>query len=481
MDLRDLIALAWKRRWVVLGVLAMTLLASTPAIISRPTEYESTAVVALTPDVTQGQGLVASDSLSALLSTYAETAKSSLNLARAEKVLGRDLGADIDTSTEGGSGILRITARATDPRDAAAAAAATTKAFQDSIAGNKLMIATLVDPASPEFSPVQPRPPLLFAVAGVLGLFGGILLAVGLEQFRRRIETAADVAQHTPAPVLGRLGRQRTLARESASVIWDQTGLDDLQESYRALRTNLEFLMDETTRVIQITSPEAAQGKSTVVANLAVAFSRIGIETIVLDADLRRPRQHEIFGLDNSSGLSNTLALGHKPELKPAGEGLWVITSGPVPPDPTEMLHIRLPSVIKALRRRKALLLVDTPPVLPVSDARLVAPLTDGVILLATAGTQKPASFQAAIDRLALVDTRLLGIILNKAGQDDVDVGSYYRYEATAETAERLEAERLEAERRSAARKRPEPPVPPSERPTKKTPPRTAAPPVEQV
>ncbi|HYH90664.1 MAG TPA: Wzz/FepE/Etk N-terminal domain-containing protein, partial [Solirubrobacteraceae bacterium] len=263
MDLRDLIALAWKRRWVVLGVFAITVIASTPAILSRPTEYESTAVVALTPDVSQNQGLVASDSLSALLSTYAETAKSSINLARAEQVLGRDLGAEIDTSTEGGSGILRITARATDPRDAAAAAGATAKAFQDSIADNKLMIATLVDPASPEFSPVQPRPPLLFGVAGVLGLFGGILLAVALEQFRRRIDTAADVAQHTLAPVLGRLGRQRALSRSNASLIWDQTGVDDLQESYRALRTNLEFLMDETIRVIEITSPEAGQGKST--------------------------------------------------------------------------------------------------------------------------------------------------------------------------------------------------------------------------
>jgi capsular exopolysaccharide synthesis family protein len=479
VDLRDLIALAWKRRWVVLGVFAITLVASAPAIFSRPTEYESTAVVALTPDVKQGQGLVASDSLSALLATYAETAKSSINLARAEKVLGRKLNASIDTSTEGGSGILRITARTTDPRDAAAAAAATAQAFQDSITDNKLMIATLVDPASPEFSPVQPRPPLLLGVAALLGLFGGVLLAVALEQFRRRIDTAADVAQHTLAPVLGRLGRQRTLARATASVIWDQTGVDDLQESYRALRTNLEFLMDETTKVIEITSPEAAQGKSTVVANLAVAFSRIGIETIVLDADLRRPRQHEIFGLDNRSGLSTTLALGHKPELKRIGPGLSVITSGPVPPDPTEMLHIRLPSVIKALRRRNALILIDTPPVLPVSDARLVAPLTDGVILLATAGTQKPATFQAALDRLALVDTRLLGVILNKAGQEDVDTGSYYRYEATAETAERLEAERVEAERRKAARRSEEPPAT-RDRPAQ--PARgTSAPPVEQV
>jgi receptor protein-tyrosine kinase len=430
MELRDLLALVWKRRWVAIGVLVMTLLASLPGILSRPTEYESTAVLALTPDVQEGQGLVASDSLSALLSTYAETAKSSVNLARAEQVLGHKLTADIDTSTEGGTGILRITARATNPREAAAAASATTKAFQDSIAGNKLVVATLVDPASPNFSPIQPRPPLLIGVAAVLGLFAGCLLALALEQFRRRIVTAADVSRHTTAPVLGRLQRQRALARGRTSLVWEAKGAEDLQESYRALRTNLEFLMDETIRVIEITSPEPEQGKSTVVANLAIAFSNIGIPTIVLDADLRRPRQHEIFGLDNSSGLSTTLALGHKPELKPAGAGLWVITSGPVPPDPTEMLHIRLPSVIKALRRRKALILIDTPPVLPVSDARLVAPLTDGVVLLTTSGTQKPSTFQAALDRLSLVESNLLGVILNKAGDDDLDTGSYYRYEA---------------------------------------------------
>ena len=181
MDLRDLIALAWKRRWIVLGVMLVTIAASAPAILARPTEYESTAVVALTPDVTQGQGLVASDSLSALLATYAETAKSRVNLSRAQSILGKKLTADIDTSTEGGSGILRITARTTDPEEAAAAAAATAKAFQESIASNKLMIATLVDPASPQDSPVQPRPPLIFTIAALLGLFGGVLLAFGIE------------------------------------------------------------------------------------------------------------------------------------------------------------------------------------------------------------------------------------------------------------------------------------------------------------
>ena len=112
---------------------------------------------------------------------------------------------------------------------------------------------------------------------------------------------------------------------------------------------------------------------------------------------------------------------------------------------------------------------------LPVSDARLVAPLADGVILVATAGTQKPASFQAAIDRLALVDSRLLGVVLNKAGQDDVDVGSYYRYEATGETAERLGTEPAAACRARRRHRGPRPRRAPraARAPT--------APPVEQV
>src|ERR1044072_8807319 len=138
MDLRDLIALARKRRWVVLGGFLTTIAASAPAILARPTEYESTAVVALTPDVGEGQGLVASYSLLALLSTYAETAKSSITLRRAQELLWHKLTADIDTSTEGGSGILRITARTTDPQQAAAEAAATARAFRQSISGNQL-------------------------------------------------------------------------------------------------------------------------------------------------------------------------------------------------------------------------------------------------------------------------------------------------------------------------------------------------------
>ena len=164
------------------------------------------------------------------------------------------------------------------------------------------------------------------------------------------------------------------------------------------------------------------------VANLGVAFSQIGTETIILDADLRRPMQHEIFGLDNRTGLSTAMALERKnPELQAtAYPGLWVIPSGPTPPDPTEMLHIRFASVIAGLRELDALVLVDTPPLLPVSDARLIAAHTDAVLLVVAAGTQKPATVERALEQLKIVDAFPRGLILNMSGEAADHAGGYY-------------------------------------------------------
>jgi polysaccharide biosynthesis transport protein len=430
MDLKDLLAVAWKRRVAVLAVFGLTMMFAALFAFSQAKRYESTATLALTPDIKQGQGLFAADNLSALLGTYAETAKSTITLRRAERALGRPLHADIDATTEAGTGILRISARSTDPQNAADAASAIATAFSDSIAENQVLDATLVDPPVAASSPVQPRPPLILLVAALIGGFAGVLLAFGLENFRRRIETPADIAEHTPAPVIARLPRQRQLARANAQIIWDQENVVGLQESYRALRTNLEFLLEDRSRVLEVTSPDPAQGKSTLVANLAVAFGQIGVETVIVDADLRRPRQHEIFGLDNTEGLSTIMALGGEPPLKPSGyPNLWVLTSGPVPPDPTEMLHIRFASVVESLRSMETLVLIDTPPVLPVSDARLIAPHADGVILVVTSGTQKPQGLESTLDKLELVDARLLGLVLNMAGSEPDASGGYYEYE----------------------------------------------------
>jgi capsular exopolysaccharide synthesis family protein len=193
------------------------------------------------------------------------------------------------------------------------------------------------------------------------------------------------------------------------------------------LRTNVQFLA-EGKRVIEVTSPDPAQGKSTVVANLGVALAQIGVDTVIVDAALRRPQQHKVFGIDNSHGLANLLSVREPQiDLKPSGfPNLWVIPSGPPPPDPTELLHVRLEHLIHRFRELDALILIDTPPVLPVSDARLIAPHCDGVLLVVSAGSVKPTALESAMERLEIVRANMLGIVLNQSGADLEATGGYY-------------------------------------------------------
>jgi capsular exopolysaccharide synthesis family protein len=423
-----------RRRWVVLLVFLLTTALGAAFAFSQPKRYESVATIAFTPDFENDTGFVPpTDTLDGLVQTYAQTAKSRSIRMQAEQALGRPLPGTIDTETQQGAGILRIVGEDTDPNGAAVTARVVANAFIASIDDNRLLIARVVDPALPSSTPVQPRPPLIIAVSALLGLVAGLMLALALEHFRRRVESSADVAEFTQAPVIGRLPRARRLQRSGAALVWADRKLASLHEGFRALRTNVEFVTKGSPCAIQITSPNPSQGKSTIVANLGIAFAQVGVDTLILDADLRRPYQHNIFGLDNSRGLSTLMAIPDS-DVEPQATGvsnLWVMPSGPVPPNSTEMLHIRFERVLEELRGRFALVLIDTPPILPVSDARLIAPHSDGVILVISSGTQKPAGLRSALEKLALVEAKILGIVLNQAGGDVDAVDSYdtYRYE----------------------------------------------------
>jgi succinoglycan biosynthesis transport protein ExoP len=433
MEVRDFYAVAMKRRWIVVLVLLLTTALGAVFALSQPKQYESTATIAFTPDLQNDPAFVPTDTLDALVQTYAQTAKSRSIIMRAEQALGRPLPGSVKTETKQGAGILRIIGRDTDPQGAAITARVVANTFLDSIEQNRLLVASVVDPALPPTSPVQPRPPLIIAVSALLGLMAGIMLAFALEHFRRRVESTADVAEFTTAPVVARLPRVRSLQRSGATLVWDSRKLASLQEGFRALRTNIEFVTKGANAAIQITSPDPSQGKSTIVANLGIAFAQVGIETLILDADLRRPYQHQIFGLENRRGLSTLMAIPDS-DVEPLATrlpSLWVMPSGPIPPNSTEMLHIRFEHVLDELRQRFALVLVDSPPILPVSDGRLIAPHTDGVILVVASGTQKPAGLRSALEKLALVEAKILGIVLNQAGGDVDAVDAYdaYRYD----------------------------------------------------
>jgi capsular exopolysaccharide synthesis family protein len=427
MQLAELLTILKKRRFGVMFVVMLTVAFAAAIALVSPPRYEATATLTITPRSADNQALIGAGDVSALLSTYAETAESRVNRARAQQILGRPLPGEVDTSTVGGTGILRISGTAATPQDAADTANAAAQGFMQSLDSNPLIVVSLINPPEPPSAAVQPRPPLIVAVGILLGLLAGISYALVMERVRRRIETPQDIHEITDKPVVGRLPRSRALQRVPASLVWNQEGMTGLQESYRALRTNVQFLA-EGKRVIEVTSPDPAQGKSTVVANLAVALAQIGVDTVIVDADLRRPMQHKIFGIDGSNGLANLLTVREPQiDLKPSGvPNLWVIPAGPPPPDPTELLHVRLGNLIDRFRDLDALILIDTPPVLPVSDARLIAPHCDGVLMVVSAGAVKPAALESALDRLEIVRASLLGIVLNQSGADLEATGGYY-------------------------------------------------------
>lgn len=204
-----------------------------------------------------------------------------------------------------------------------------------------------------------------------------------------------------------------------------------VSEAYRTLRTNLEFFsLDEPIRTLVVTSPGAEEGKSTVLANLAVALAQGGKRVILVDCDLRRPTQHTLFGLDNATGLTTMMldeaAQADPPLRETPVDGLRVLPAGPPPPNPAELLGSRrMKETLAALLEQADVLLFDVPPVLAVTDALVLAVQTNGVLLVVKAGGTTREHVQQAKERLERVNARIVGAVLNNAPTDAMLQGYY--------------------------------------------------------
>jgi len=191
-------------------------------------------------------------------------------------------------------------------------------------------------------------------------------------------------------------------------------------ESYRALRTNLRFLAAERPiRSVLVTSPRPQEGKTLVSANLALTLADAGYRVVLLDGDLRRAQVHRTFGLDGRTGLSNVLAADAQvgEVLHEVGvPNLRVVPAGPKPPNPAELLgSIRMARVLEELALQANIVVVDSPPVLAVTDPLVLAAATDGVLLVLRARAGPYSAAREAKARLEQVHARLLGVVLNQA------------------------------------------------------------------
>ncbi|TFE28184.1 CpsD/CapB family tyrosine-protein kinase [Cohnella luojiensis] len=204
-----------------------------------------------------------------------------------------------------------------------------------------------------------------------------------------------------------------------------------ISEGYRILRTNIEYSsIDQSLQVIMVTSSKPSEGKSTTCANMAVAFAQTNKRVLLIDADLRKPTQHHIFGKSNRFGM--TTALFNQKELQDViqhtnTENLSIIPAGPTPPNPSELLSSkRMTAMLEATKGMYDMIIIDTPPILFVTDAQIVAAQSDGVVLVVDSGKVKKDVALKAKASLDHVKAKLLGVVLNNINRKHAD--SYYYY-----------------------------------------------------
>jgi tyrosine-protein kinase len=321
--------------------------------------------------------------------------------------------------------------------------------------------ASVVTPAARPKTPVEPRPLRTGGLGLALGLVVGIGLAFLFENLDDRVRTKADFERATDdLPVLGLIP---SFERDQLPITLAQPR-SAAAEAYRTLRTSVQFLsIDSPKRLIQVTSPKPSEGKTTTTANLGLALAYAGVRVCIVDCDLRRPCLADAFRVDPTIGFTSVLlgttsldnALGASESW---GPHLTILPAGPVPPNPSELLSSpRVQKLFELLTQMFDVVLVDTPPTLPVSDALVASRLVDAVLLVGNAGSTTRKEVQHALELLRNVGAPVVGTVLNGLGPGDKAQAGYgygYGYGAADARREVTPPELLPGEPRASGRKR---------------------------
>jgi capsular exopolysaccharide synthesis family protein len=445
--LRKFLTVLRRRLRIVVAVFLLCVVGTTIATSLATRTYTATAgvyftvrtaesVSALAEGATFSQAQLASFATLAVTPTVLEPVAEKLGLPGGAGALSDQLA----VTALSGTTVLDLSVTDTDPRQAArianAVAAQVITVVQDLAPRNPAsqdssIKATVVTPATVPHSASAPNSTLDLTAAVVLGLGLGVLLAFAREAMDTRVRTAEDLAQLTTRPLLGSLavsGRHEGLVVVAAPH-------SPQAEAYRQLRTNLQFLQvggaaaDDAPggRVLTVSSSVAGEGKSTTAANLAVALAETSARVLLVDADLRRPALAGLLGLEGAAGLT-TVLLGQAERGDVVQEwgtaGLQVLPSGPLPPNPTELLGSpAMGRLLEELRAEYDYVVLDSAPLLPVADGAVLAAQADGTVLLANVTRVRRHQVTEALGTLGRVDATVLGLVLNQVPRDEHTYG----------------------------------------------------------
>jgi succinoglycan biosynthesis transport protein ExoP len=286
----------------------------------------------------------------------------------------------------------------------------------------------VVDQAERPRAPLTPRKALNLALAGL----GGGLLALGFvfffEYVDSRIKTPDEIKAHLGIPFLGMVPAIAGKLPAAGEPLINAGVTQGFAEAFRAIRTNVLFsTADEGTRTLVVTSTGPGEGKTTVACNLAIGLAQTGQRVLIIDADMRRPRVHGVFGRPQEPGLSNVLVGNAKASdsvLKSNVPGLWILTAGRIPPNPAELIGSqRCKDFLSSLKEHFDWIIVDTPPVMAVTDAVIAANSASGVVFVVGAEMTSRHAARVAIEQLANGHAHFVGAILNRV---ELEKNAYY-------------------------------------------------------
>lgn len=299
---------------------------------------------------------------------------------------------------------------------------------------------TILTPAEEPSTPVSPNTVANVVVGSLIGLLGGIALAFAVDYVDDSVGSKEDAERITGLPTLGLIPKGVGSPTDLVAVGEPSS---PTAEAYRSLRTSVKFLsLESSLKTIMITSPAASEGKTVTAANLATVLAQRGDRVLLVGADLRRPRVHKLFGAPQSPGLTTVLLGDARAEstIYSVEEvpGMALMPPGPTPPNPAELLDsTRAHELFALLSERYDTVVVDAPPVLPVTDAQVLAGSVDAVLLVVAYRETSKRGLARTIELLGQVDAPLVGAVLNLVPTKEVYGGQPYRYDTYRNRSER--------------------------------------------
>ncbi|QCO99593.1 polysaccharide biosynthesis tyrosine autokinase [Arthrobacter sp. 24S4-2] len=446
MDLRDYLRIL-RRNWILITAITLVglLVGGAAAVLTKPTYTAETQLFVAIQSSGSVQELQQGNTFSqARVQSYVKTVDSPVVLQPAIDTLGlqvnaEDLSQRVTATTDLNTVLINISVADQSPVQAAAIAQAVANSLIKAVdtlekpknGGTSPVALSVIKPAIAPNAPSAPNTRLYL----ILGLLIGLALGVGISVLRstldNRIRGEVDLRRITDAPLLGGITFDPDAVRKP--LLTQAAPQSPRAESFRQLRTNLQFAnISGRAKTVLVTSSLPGEGKSTSATNLAIALAQAGQTVCLIDADLRRPMVNEYLGLERNAGLTTALvgAADVNDLLQPWGEdNMFVLTSGQIPPNPSELLGSEeMGNLIRRLEEAFDSIVVDAPPLLPVTDAAVLSQHVGGVVVVVGSQKLRHQDLEKSLNALKMVGSNLLGIVLNRLPTKGPDAYSYSYY-----------------------------------------------------